>query len=454
MRFDDEATGLQALISGQIDLVGTGLLVNRTLNRNDPGKNYEVKIVLRAAAFRHRRPPRLDRPAAVAEHLRLHHQEQRRARRHQPQVARAAARHLAGVLIASAAIAWTMSSSSAPSGRSRPAAARHLAHRRAVGPDAGARPRGRHPGGAGAHLSCIALLRGAARTLRRGHSQHAVPGPAAAASISACRPSGIRLAPDQAALLAMVVNLGAYATEIVRAGIEAVPQRPDRGRPMRSGSPRPDLRTIVMIMPALRTVFPALGSQFILVMLASSVVSVISAEELTAVADTIVARNFRSFEFYFIVTGIYLALSLFFQPPVRACRPLAVPLAGARHMIREFTSTRRGSWCRPRAGPALSPFSPSWAAARGIGRRAPCASQARGCRAPPPCLHPLFQGTPLLMQLYPVYFGANLLGLQADAWRPQRWGSRSTPAPSWARSGAAASRRSRADNGTARGRWP
>ena len=50
-RFDDEATGLQAMISGQIDLVGTGLLVNRTLNRNDPGKNYEVKIVLRPLHF-------------------------------------------------------------------------------------------------------------------------------------------------------------------------------------------------------------------------------------------------------------------------------------------------------------------------------------------------------------------------------------------------------------------
>ena len=38
-------------ISGQIDVVGTGLLVNRTLNRNDPGKNYEVKIVLRPLHF-------------------------------------------------------------------------------------------------------------------------------------------------------------------------------------------------------------------------------------------------------------------------------------------------------------------------------------------------------------------------------------------------------------------
>ncbi len=51
MRFDDEATALQAMISGQVDLVGTGLLVNRRLNRNDPGKDYQVKIVLRPLHF-------------------------------------------------------------------------------------------------------------------------------------------------------------------------------------------------------------------------------------------------------------------------------------------------------------------------------------------------------------------------------------------------------------------
>lgn len=50
-RFDDEATELQALIAGQIDLGGTGLLVNQRLNRNDPGKNYQVKILLRPLHF-------------------------------------------------------------------------------------------------------------------------------------------------------------------------------------------------------------------------------------------------------------------------------------------------------------------------------------------------------------------------------------------------------------------
>src|SRR5215471_17257572 len=123
---------------------------------------------------------------------------------------------------------------------------------------------------------------------------------------------GLRLTPDQAALLAMVVNLGAYATEIVRAGIEAVPHgQLEAGRAL--GLKPWHIFRFIVLMPALRTIAPALGSQFILIMLASSVVSVISAEELTAVADTIVARNFRSFEFYLTITAMYLGLSLIFQ---------------------------------------------------------------------------------------------------------------------------------------------
>src|SRR5262249_22669315 len=92
---------------------------------------------------------------------------------------------------------------------------------------------------------------------------------------------GIRLTPAQAALAAMVINLGAYATEIVRAGIESVPRgQIEAGRAL---GLRPwQVFRFIVLMPALKTVFPALGSQFILVMLGSSVVSAISAEELSA----------------------------------------------------------------------------------------------------------------------------------------------------------------------------
>jgi polar amino acid transport system substrate-binding protein len=46
MRFDDDAGPIQALVSGQADLLGAGILVPPVLNEMDPGKNYETKIVL------------------------------------------------------------------------------------------------------------------------------------------------------------------------------------------------------------------------------------------------------------------------------------------------------------------------------------------------------------------------------------------------------------------------
>jgi polar amino acid transport system permease protein len=69
----------------------------------------------------------------------------------------------------------------------------------------------------------------------------------------------------------------------------------------------------VVLKPAIRAVYPALASQFVLLILTSSVVSVISAEELTAIADRIASRNFRTFEVYFVVTGIYLILAISFE---------------------------------------------------------------------------------------------------------------------------------------------
>ncbi len=48
-------------------------------------------------------------------------------------------------------------------------------------------------------------------------------------------------------------------------------------------------------------------------MLGSSIVSAIAVEELTATANSIQSRNFRTFEVYFIVTLIYMALSLAFR---------------------------------------------------------------------------------------------------------------------------------------------
>jgi polar amino acid transport system permease protein len=123
---------------------------------------------------------------------------------------------------------------------------------------------------------------------------------------------GLRLRADQAALLGMSVNLGAYATEIVRGGIEAIPfGQIEAGRAL--GLHGRHIFRFIVLRPALRIVYPALVSQFILLMLGSSVVSSISAVDLTAVANTLQSTTFRAFEFYFAATLIYLVMALGFR---------------------------------------------------------------------------------------------------------------------------------------------
>jgi polar amino acid transport system permease protein len=121
---------------------------------------------------------------------------------------------------------------------------------------------------------------------------------------------GIHLPTFTAAILAMVVNIGAYSAEIIRAGLDAVP----RGQVEAAeclGLSRWRIRWHVMLQPAIEKVYPALTSQFLLMMQASAMASQISAEELTAVANTVQSETFRSLETYLVVAALYLVLSLF-----------------------------------------------------------------------------------------------------------------------------------------------
>ena len=123
---------------------------------------------------------------------------------------------------------------------------------------------------------------------------------------------GLRWSAHTAALTAMVVNLGAYATEIIRAGIESIP-RGQIEAGLALNLKRHQLFRYVILKPALKAIYPALTSQFILLMLSSAVVSAISADDLTSVAANLQSQTFRSFEIYIVVTLIYLALALGFS---------------------------------------------------------------------------------------------------------------------------------------------
>lgn len=123
---------------------------------------------------------------------------------------------------------------------------------------------------------------------------------------------GVRLTPITASIIALSVYVGAYATEILRAGIESVGHgQVEAARAL--GLPRLKILRHVVIIPALAAVYPALTSQFILLMLATSIVSSISTPELAGAANDINGMTFRSLEAYLVVACIYLAMTALFR---------------------------------------------------------------------------------------------------------------------------------------------
>ncbi|QBY55806.1 amino acid ABC transporter permease [Cupriavidus oxalaticus] len=127
---------------------------------------------------------------------------------------------------------------------------------------------------------------------------------------------GVHLPEMVAASLAMVINLGAYGTEIVRAGLAATPRGQFEAGASLAMSPFQVFRHVVL-RPALQKIWPALSSQIVIVMLGSAVCSQIAAQDLTYAANFIQGRNFRAFEVYLVSAAIYLLLALVLRQLLR-----------------------------------------------------------------------------------------------------------------------------------------
>jgi polar amino acid transport system permease protein len=120
--------------------------------------------------------------------------------------------------------------------------------------------------------------------------------------------AGFKLSAETASFIAMVINLGAYATEIIRAGLEATPKGQIEAA-VSLALNRVQTFTRVVLPPALKKIWPSLVSQIVIVMLGSSVCGQISTQELSYAADLIQSSNFRSFEAFIVVGAVYLLLS-------------------------------------------------------------------------------------------------------------------------------------------------
>lgn len=118
---------------------------------------------------------------------------------------------------------------------------------------------------------------------------------------------GIKLSAEQAAILSLAINFGAYSTEIVRAGVESIPKGQIEAG-LAIGFKKLSVFRYIVVPPALANIYPSLIGQVILAVLFTSVVSQIAAEDLTYAGNFLNSRTFRSFEIYFTLALLYLAI--------------------------------------------------------------------------------------------------------------------------------------------------
>jgi polar amino acid transport system permease protein len=118
---------------------------------------------------------------------------------------------------------------------------------------------------------------------------------------------GIKLSPYVSGLIALVLYVGAYNTEVIRAGLEAVP-RGQIEAAKSLGLTGVQTFLYVIIPQTLRISLPALGNNWVALVKNSSLVSVIGMVELTWVALDLNALTFRSFELFGAATIFYLIL--------------------------------------------------------------------------------------------------------------------------------------------------
>jgi len=118
----------------------------------------------------------------------------------------------------------------------------------------------------------------------------------------------IDVSPFLCVVIALSVNNGGYLTEIIRAGIEAIKEEQIKAG-FSLGMSKLQVFRYCIITPAMGIVFPAVGNQFVISVLASALAMIIGVKDLTYEAVNLQAHTFRSIETYIVAVVIYIVLS-------------------------------------------------------------------------------------------------------------------------------------------------
>ena len=108
-------------------------------------------------------------------------------------------------------------------------------------------------------------------------------------------------------ILILSIFSGAYVTEIVRAGIQSVPQAQiEAGNSL--GMSQADVTRFVVLPQAFRNVLPPMAGQLIQLIKDSSLVSLVSIQELTFMAQDVQITTQRVFEVFVFTGAIYFLI--------------------------------------------------------------------------------------------------------------------------------------------------
>lgn len=119
---------------------------------------------------------------------------------------------------------------------------------------------------------------------------------------------GVPISNFKAGVVALALNAGAYLTEIIRGGIDAVPSGQYDAAHVLALTPV-DTFTRVILPQAIRNVYPPIINQFIQVVLGSSLLSAIALAELTGVSETVNSQTLRTMQAFAVALVLYLVVS-------------------------------------------------------------------------------------------------------------------------------------------------
>lgn len=123
---------------------------------------------------------------------------------------------------------------------------------------------------------------------------------------------GIKMSSMTAGILGLAINTGAYVTEIIRSGIQAI----EKGQTEAALSlgMKPYQAMIRIVGPqAVKVCMPPLVNQFIMTLKNSSIASLVTITELLRTGEQLIYTTFRSFEVYTVVAVLYLIMNSVFM---------------------------------------------------------------------------------------------------------------------------------------------